>query len=291
MRVSMGAAVIAIMVLGTAARAEPTDDRALCAPSGVAAERAIAACTALIASGRESPKNLAIAFHNRGNAYLTRNDFDHAIEDYSEAIRRDANYASAYHGRGLARQNKGALDLALQDFDQTIKLRPDSAVAYTSRGTTYRMKGRVDRAIEDFDQAIRRDAKHVPARFGRALAWQEKAEWDFDAYVNAGRYEDLAIQDYDEVIRLAPNTRAAFNNRGNVYVSKRQFERALADFEQAIRLAPDDAMYYRNRGNVFRLTGQYDRAIADYRKALSLKADGPTRKFVETALKELGVAS
>ena len=121
--------------------------------------------------------------------------------------------------------------------------------------------------------------------------WQEKAEWDFDAYVNEGRYEDRAIQDYEQVIRLAPNTRAAFNNRGNVYVSKRQYERALADFEQAMRLAPDDAMYYRNRGNVFRLMGQYDRAIADYRKALSLKADAPTRKFVEAALKELGVAS
>src|SRR5262249_15605097 len=133
MRISMGAVVFAIMALGAAARAEPTDDRALCAASGAAPARVIAACTAVIASGRETAKNLAIAFHNRGNAYLTNNDHDHAIADFSEAIRRDPDYASAYHGRGLARRNKGALDLAIEDFDRALRLRPDGAAAYASR--------------------------------------------------------------------------------------------------------------------------------------------------------------
>jgi hypothetical protein len=47
----------------------------------------------------------------------------------------------------------------------------------------------------------------------------------------------------------------------------------------------------RNRANAFRIVGQYRSAIAGYRKALSLKIDEPTKKLIETALKELGVAS
>jgi tetratricopeptide (TPR) repeat protein len=50
-------------------------------------------------------------------------------------------------------------------------------------------------------------------------------------------------------------------------------------------------LYLKNRGNAFRIIGQYRNAIADYRKALSLKIDEPTKKQIETALKELGVAS
>jgi tetratricopeptide (TPR) repeat protein len=57
----------------------------------------------------------------------------------------------------------------------------------------------------------------------------------------------------------------------------------------ACRLGPDQALYISNRGNAFRVVGQYDRAIADYRKALTMQLDAPTKKRIETALKELGV--
>jgi tetratricopeptide (TPR) repeat protein len=97
------------------------------------------------------------------------------------------------------------------------------------------------------------------------------------------------LKDYDEVIRLAPTNRAAFNNRGNVYLSKRQYDRAIKDYDEAIRLDPNEGLFVKNRGNAFRIMGQYDRAIADYRKALMLKVDEPVKRQIESALKELGV--
>jgi hypothetical protein len=51
------------------------------------ADRTIPACTGMIAGGREIPKNLAIAYHNRGSAYLGKRDNDRAIQDYGQAIR------------------------------------------------------------------------------------------------------------------------------------------------------------------------------------------------------------
>ncbi len=45
----------------------------------------------------------AYLYYNRGNVYVKRNDYAHAIEDYSKAISLDANLAEAYYNRGLAR--------------------------------------------------------------------------------------------------------------------------------------------------------------------------------------------
>ena len=90
-----------------------------------------------------------------------------------------------------------------------------------------------------------------------------------------------AIKDYDEAIRISPNARAAFNNRGNVYMTKRQYERALKDYDEAVRLGPDQALYISNRGNALRVVGH--RAIGDYRQALTLQLDAPTKQRIETA--------
>ena len=55
--------------------------------------------------------------YNRGNVYVQRNDYTHAIEDYTRAIQLDGHLAEAYYNRGLARiankqQAEGISDLS-----------------------------------------------------------------------------------------------------------------------------------------------------------------------------------
>lgn len=59
----------------------------------------------------------AYLYYNRGNVYVQRNDYQHAIEDYTRAIALDGNLAEAYYNRGLARiankqQTEGISDLS-----------------------------------------------------------------------------------------------------------------------------------------------------------------------------------
>lgn len=59
----------------------------------------------------------AYLYYNRGNVYVDRNDYAHAIEDYTHAIALDGNLAEAYYNRGLARiankqQAEGINDLS-----------------------------------------------------------------------------------------------------------------------------------------------------------------------------------
>jgi Tetratricopeptide repeat len=75
------------------------------------------------------------------------------VEDDAEG---DTMRAVAYVARGLAWQAKGDLDHALADYTDAIRLNPRDALAYNNRGLLWREKGDADRAIADLT-AIRVD--------------------------------------------------------------------------------------------------------------------------------------
>ena len=108
------------------------------------------------------------------------------------------------------------------------------------------------------------------------------------AYVNRGivwhsrKDHDRAIADFDAAIRLAPDNAAAYNNRGTALDAKGEFDRALADFDRAIELDPKSAGFYDNRGNVWRNKGEFDRGDCGLRPGHRAAA-GLTRSRSTTA--------
>jgi tetratricopeptide (TPR) repeat protein len=80
---------------------------------------------------------------------------------------------------------------------------------------------------------------------------------------------DLAIEDFAEAIRLAPSA-ALYNNRANVWLAKKDFDKAVADYDHALKLSPRSSAFFNNRGNVWSAKKDYDRAIADYDQAIRL---------------------
>ena len=93
-------------------------------------DRWIRGCTSVIESGkRESRKNRAIAYSNRGVAYWKKSEYDRAIADYTEAIALDPNDAIAYSNRGAAYKKRGEVDRAIADYTKAIALDPNYANA------------------------------------------------------------------------------------------------------------------------------------------------------------------
>jgi tetratricopeptide (TPR) repeat protein len=70
--------------------------------------------------------SMKIAFHNRGNAYKSKRDYDRAIADYSEAIRLSPEFALAFCGRGWAKQAKGDRSGGDADINRARQLNPSS---------------------------------------------------------------------------------------------------------------------------------------------------------------------
>jgi tetratricopeptide (TPR) repeat protein len=96
-----------------------------------------------------------------------------------------------------------------------------------------------------------------------------------------GEY-DLALQDYNEAIRLNPTSAAQFNNRGVIYRIKGNYDQAIADYGQAIALRNDYPAAFYNRALAYADKGAFDSALADFaivlrfdpRNALALYARG-----------------
>jgi lipoprotein NlpI len=95
-----------------------------------------------------------------------------------------------------------------------------------------------------------------------------------NAYQSKGEYQ-RAIQDYDEALRIDPDSALAFNNRASAFQHMGNYDRAIQDYDQAIRLDPSSALAYNNRGRTQHLKEDYTQAIKDYGEAIDLDPDYP----------------
>src|SRR5438105_2835094 len=107
----------------------------VCAPAraGVAEDCAsldpnvsTAGCSAIIETGPTRQVDTAMAYANRGRAYLVLGDFAKALADLDEAVRQQPRYAAAYSHRGNAYLASGRTDLALADYTRAIELDPSN---------------------------------------------------------------------------------------------------------------------------------------------------------------------
>ncbi len=193
--------LVLTLVLGFAASASWAGIAEDCAQSGDP-DLQIGACTAVIRSGDWSGKNLAIAYNQRGAAYISLKQYTRAIEDFDRAIRLEPGDAVAYNNRGFAYINLKQSARAIEEFDQAIRLDPGYAFAYNNRGAAYSFLTQYARAIEDYDQAVRLDPGYASAYASRAFAHRslgqkDEADQDFGRYYRmAGKTTVKGLQKY-----------------------------------------------------------------------------------------------
>jgi tetratricopeptide (TPR) repeat protein len=89
------------------------------------------------------------------------------------------------------------------------------------------------------------------------------------ALFQMGQY-DRAMADYTELLRLAPGNGRAMNNRGLIHLRKNDLASAMADFEGAIKVTPNFVAAHNNRALVLAKQHKFDEAIAGYGEALRI---------------------
>ena len=96
------------------------------------------------------------------------------------------------------------------------------------------------------------------------------------AYTNRGTVKvvfgqhDDAIADYDQAIHINSQSAEAYTNRGIAKAELGRHEEAIADYNQTIRINPQYPLAYYNRGNAKKALGQHDQAIADYDQTIGI---------------------
>ena len=111
--------------------------------------------------------------------------------------------------------------------------------------------------------------KSAYTEFYKGLTCQQRAN-SAKTQVETQCWNDAAIKHYTDATELNHDLTEAYNNRGNVYAEKDDFDRAIQDYNIAMELNPKNGNVYNNRGNAYRNKGDFDRAIQDYNVAIEL---------------------
>ena len=165
----------------------------------------------------------AVAFHDRGVAYLKASQFPDAIADFSEAIRLNSKYASAYNNRGITYAKIKDYQKALPDFDIAIQLDPLYATALYNRSLIYSYKMDYAHAIIDLKKAIEIQPGN-PDLFNQ-LAW---------TYLKMGLASE-GLQYVNRSLALKPSANA-YDTRGAIYESVGNIAQAIDDYGRALSL-------------------------------------------------------
>jgi len=83
-------------------------------------------------------------------------------------------------------------------------------------------------------------------------------------------YQNAAIQEYQEAIRINPNHTKAHNNLGIAFASKGNLDAAIREYQVALLLNPNYADAHYNLGRAFARKGHLDAAIQEFQETLRI---------------------
>jgi tetratricopeptide (TPR) repeat protein len=92
-----------------------------------------------------------------------------------------------------------------------------------------------------------------------------------NALFDLGQY-DLAVKEYDAVIRHAQDHVPARNNRGLALCALGEYQAGVACFDDVLRIQPTNAEAYHFRGNALGAMGQHAAALESFDRAIVLNA-------------------
>ena len=197
-------------------------------------------------------------FNYLGLIEMKMNRFAKAISWMDSAIHHAPDNASYWINRGTIRFDHKDYKGADADLEQALKIEPDNSLALHNLATAKSALGETAASEVLLSEAIEKN-KDLPFPLAER-AYQKLQKNDFKG----------ALEDYDEVVRLAPTEDENYINRGLVKEKMKDFSGAQKDFSKAIELNEKNERAWLCHGNIMSKTKKWETAIEDYTTAIAL---------------------
>ena len=185
------------------------------------------ACSALLEAPSLSDQERARYLARRGAAWLTEEDPDQAVADFTRALTLDPANGETLRGRARAYGQLGQQDKAAQDFSAAIgssPVTPETEQMYFDRAASFHAAGKSDAALADYDKILEASPNNVKARLGRARIF------------TALKDRDKALAEFDAILKADPKESAAFLARAEAAETWGDTASAIADYRMFIQL-------------------------------------------------------
>ena len=165
-------------------------------------------------------------YHLRGVAFLAHQQYDKAITDFTESLRKKPRNAGALNNRGQASYLKGDYKTAIQDFSAAITIDPRSFLAINNRALAYIETEEYNLALSDLQAALTLVPEYPEALNNRGIVHQKLNRLD------------EAVADFTASLKIDPRYTDALGNRAYTYRLKKEYKKAIVDLELAMKINP-----------------------------------------------------
>jgi tetratricopeptide (TPR) repeat protein len=162
--------------------------------------------------------------------------------------------AQAVLQEGKALVAQGKYQEAVERFTRATDIWPPLAAGYFERGLAHRNLRQTDAAAQDFEQAISADSNLTEAHTSLGAIYRERGDLK------------NAVKEFTLAINLGSTVEANYQ-RGQMYESLGEHQKALEDYNQAIGGMPDSPFVYRARALTRANLGDAEGAKDDRQKA------------------------
>ena len=250
-------------------------------------DRATYQATAVALLATSTPETLD--YSTLADAAYDAEDYEEAVDLYTDAIVQDPNNRHLYERRALSYYWLYEYDDALADFSRAHIIDPDSDWAIGWRGWIYYLQGENELALRDIATSVRLDPENAITYVDRAIfAFDDgdvaRANADFTKAIElyppylftlesdtpAQSSTEWLVKNYSRVVDYSPTNPISRVYRGSLYAHLGDVDNAIADFQAAIENAPEFAPAYHALGDLYFQQGSEVEALAAYSKYMNL---------------------
>jgi protein O-mannosyl-transferase len=162
----------------------------------------------------------------------------------------------SYKWRGNHYMAKGDIDAALADYEVLTTLRQLDAKVYDMVAVIYRLKKDYKKSLEMFNTSLAIQNNVFRTYVDRSVLYLQLGDT-----VNA-------LKDYVTAVQIHGNAEKVLADSSFQCVQKKQFDLAIAQYNMMIKLNQSNPFYYFYRGVAYYSEGYVDPAIADWETAI-----------------------
>ena len=215
---------------------------------------------------KSNPERNALAYTNRGNAFMDIQDYNDALADQQSAV-NILETASIYYSKAYLELQAGDMTNAEKDFTKSIALDSTFSISYINRSVIYDRQQKYPQALEDIEKA----EKLTP---DSALVYCKKG----NIFLHQNIFPE-AIKNYTRAISLNPSLVEPYNKRAMAYFNTMQYDKAINECKTILSLKIEDNVAYNNMGLIYLQMKDYTQSINAFTLAIAANSNDKEAYF------------